>query len=180
MTGPWTLALWALVTLAVLLLLRTAAQRPQRFRVTRTAVIKAPAARVFALINDLRTYNTWSRYLRGGATAQGHYSGPASGVGAAYVWQSRKAGSGSLTITRSEVPVGLAMTLTFPQAAPAQHGAEFTLWAEGDNLTIVSWAVHGPAPFRMRWRGLFVDTDRPIGQGLEADLANLKALAQGR
>ena len=180
MTGPWTLALWALVTLAVLLLLRTAAQRPQRFRVTRTAVIKAPAARVFALINDLKTFNTWSRYLRGGATAQGHYSGPASGVGAAYVWQSRKAGSGSLAITRSEVPFGLAMTLALTQPGPAHHGAEFTLWAEGEHLTIVSWVVHGPAPFRVRWRGLFVDTDRPIGQGLEADLANLKALAQGR
>jgi uncharacterized protein YndB with AHSA1/START domain len=180
MTAPWTLALWALVAIAVLLILRTAARRPQRFRITRTAVIKAPPARVFALINDLKTFNTWSRYLRGEAARRGHYSGPASGVGATYAWQGRKTGGGSLTITRSEAPAGLAMTLSFVQAASAQQGAEFSLWAEGEQLTIVSWVVHGPAPYRLRLRGLFVDMDHAVGKALEADLANLKSLAQGR
>ena len=178
MTAQLVLGLSAFAAVALGLFI--AARRPGRFRVTRTAVVKAPAARVFALINDLKTFNTWSRYLHQDAGGHGLYSGPAGGVGAACTWQGRQTGSASLTISRSEAPVGMAMTLAFTPSAPAQHGAEFTLWAEGDNLTIVSWVVHGPAPFLARVKGLFVDTDRAIGTALHADLANLKRLAQGR
>ena len=178
MTAVMTLALSAFA--AIFLGLLIAARRPDRFRVTRTAVIKAPAARVFALINDLKTFNTWSRCLHRDAGVHGLYSGPAGGVGAACTWQIRQTGSASLTITRSEAPVGLAMTLAVTPASPAHHGADFTLWAEGDNLTIVTWVVHGPAPYLARVKGLFVDTDRAIGNGVEADLANLKRLAHGR
>ena len=178
MTALLTLALSAFAAIALGLFI--AARRTDRFRVTRTAVIKAPAARVFALINDLKTFNTWSRYLHRDAGGHGLYSGPGGGVGAACTWQIRQTGSASLTITRSEAPVALAMTLALTPSTPAQHGAEFTLWAEGDHLTIVSWVVHGPAPYLARMKGLFVDMDRAIGKGVEADLANLKRLAQGR
>jgi hypothetical protein len=54
------------------------------------------------------------------------------------------------------------------------------LQAEGDNLTIVSWALHGPAPYLSRLLGIVVDMDRRIGKDLEAGLADLKRLAQGR
>jgi hypothetical protein len=171
-------ALLALAAIAALLLY--AARRPDRFRVTRTAVIKAPAARIFSLINDLQSFNTWSPYLRRDPRAQGHYSGPAGGVGAAYTWQGRKIGSGTMTITHSHAPVKLVMTLDFVKPFKAQNTAEFSLQAEGDNLTIVSWALHGPAPYLSRLMATVIDMDRMIGKDFEAGLANLKSLTQGR
>jgi len=173
-----TMVLLALAAIAALLLY--AARGPDRFRVTRTAVIKAPAARIFSLINDLQSFNTWSPYLRRDPRAQGHYSGPAGGVGAVYTWQGRKIGSGTMTITHSHAPIKLAMTLDFVKPFKAQNTAEFTLQAEGDNLTIVSWSLHGPAPYLSRLMATVVDMDRMIGMDFEAGLANLKSLTQGR
>ena len=175
---PTTMALLALAAIAGLLLY--AARAPDRFRVTRSAVIKAPAARIFSLINDLPSFNTWSPHLRRDPRAQGHYSGPAGGVGAAYTWQGRKIGSATMTITHSQAPIKLVMTLDFVKPLKAQNTAEFTLQAEADNLTIVSWALHGPAPYLSRLLGIVVDMDRRIGKDLEAGLADLKRLAQGR
>jgi len=175
-----TTPLLGLPIAALALLLLFAARQPDRFRVTRTAVIKAPAARIFSLINDLKSFNTWSPYPRRDPGAQGHHSGPAGGVGAAYTWQGRKIGQGTLTITHSDAPVTLKMTLDFVRPVKAQHTAEFTLQAEGDNLTIVSWALEGPTPYLARLMGLFVDRDRVIGRDFEAGLANLKRLTQGR
>ena len=169
-------ALLALAVIAALLLY--AARRPDRFRVTRTAVIKAPAARIFSLINDLQSFNAWSPYLRRDPRAQGHYSGPASGVGAAYAWQGRKIGSGTMTITPSHAPVKLVMTLDFVKPFKARNTAEFNLQAEGDNLTIVSWALHGPAPYLSRLMATVIDMDRMIGKDFEQRLANLKTAVE--
>jgi hypothetical protein len=173
-----TIALLALAAIALLLVY--AARAPDRFRVTRSAVIKAPAARIFSLINDLQSFNTWSPYLRRDPRAQGHYSGPAGGVGAVYTWQGRKIGSGTMTITDSQAPIKLTMRLDFVKPFKAQNTADFILRAEGDNLTIVTWAMHGPAPYVSRLMATVVDMDRMIGKDFEAGLANLKSLTQGR
>jgi len=175
-----TLTILLVLLGAVALLLLYAARQPDRFRVTRTAVIKAPAARIFALIDDLQSFNTWSPYLSRDPGAKGSYSGPANGVGAAYAWQGRKSGSGTMTITHSEAPVRVAMTLDFVRPVKAQHGAEFSLQAEGDNLTIVSCVLRGPAPYLSRLMGVVVDRDRIIGKDVETGLANLKRLTERR
>jgi hypothetical protein len=165
---------------AVAVLLLHAARRPDTFRVTRTAVIKAPASRVFLLINDLKSFNTWSPYLRKDPGAQGSYSGPPNGIGAAYAWQGRKIGSGRMEITLSQAPAKVAMKLDFVKPFKAQNWAEFTLQDEGDNLTIVSWALRGPAPYLFRLMGVVIDMDRIIGKDFEVGLANLKALTERR
>ena len=78
-----TLLLLALAAIVALLSI-VAATRPDTFRVTRTAVIKAPAAKIFALIDNLHSFNNWNPYERKDPGVKGSYSGPASGVGAAY------------------------------------------------------------------------------------------------
>jgi Polyketide cyclase / dehydrase and lipid transport len=96
-----------LLVAVVALLLFVASRRPDSFRVTRTAVIKAPAAKIFALIDDLQSFNNWSPWLRKDPGTKGTYSGAARGVGAAYAWQSKKVGSGRMEITASDVPTFL-------------------------------------------------------------------------
>jgi uncharacterized protein YndB with AHSA1/START domain len=178
-----TSILWlalAAIALLLALLLLYAATRPNHFRVTRSAVIKAPAARIFALINDLRAFNNWNPYEKKEPGLKGSYSGPASGVGAAYAWEGRKVGSGRMEITAVDAPNKLTLRLDFVKPFEAQNSAEFTLLPQGDNLTVVTWAMHGPSPYLSKLMGVLVDMDRMIGKDFEAGLANLKALTEGR
>lgn len=169
-----------LVLAAIVVVLIYAATRPDSFRVTRTKVIKAPAPKIFSLINDLKSFNNWSPYERKDPGAKGSYSGPASGVGAGYAWDSRKVGAGRMEIIDSVASTRVAMKLEFDKPFKARHTAEFTLQAEGDNLTIVTWAVHGPAPYLTKLIGVVFNRDSMIGRDFEAGLANLKALTESR
>jgi hypothetical protein len=150
---------------AVALWLAIAATRPDQFQVTRNAVIKAPAPKIFALIDDLRSFNN---------------SGATRGVGAAYAWQGRKVGAGRMEITASQAPHKLTMRLDFVKPFKAQNTAEFTLLPHGDALTVVSWTLRGPSPYLSRLIGVVIDMDAMIGKDFEAGLANLKALTEGR
>ena len=175
------LTLLVLVLAAALaLLLIVAATRPDTFRVTRTAVIKAPAPKIFALIDDLHSFNNWNPYERKDPGVKGTYSGPARGVGAAYAWDSRKVGAGRMEITASDAPNQVTMQLDFIKPFKARNTAEFTLQAQGDNLTVVSWAMHGPSPYLSKLIGVVFNMDTMIGKDFEAGLANLKALTESR
>ena len=173
-----TLLLLALAAIALLLIV--AATRPDRFRVQRTAVIKAPAPKIFALINDLKSFNNWNPYERKDPGIKGSYSGAASGVGAAYAWEGRKVGTGRMEIIAAEAPSQVTMKLDFLKPFKAQNTAEFTLQAQGENLTIVTWAMHGPSPYLSKLMGVVINMDSMIGKDFEAGLANLKALTEGR
>jgi hypothetical protein len=173
-------ALLLLALAAVALLLIVAARRPNHFRVTRTAVIKASAPKIFALIDNLHSFNNWNPYERKDPGVKGNYSGPARGVGAAYAWDSRKVGAGRMEITASEAPSKLTMKLDFIKPFKAQNTAEFTLQAQGEHLTVVSWALHGPSPYLSKLMGLVFSMDTLIGKDFEAGLANLKALTETR
>ena len=172
--------LFLTIATVVALLLIVAATRPDSFRVTRTAVIKAPAPKIFALINDLRSFNNWNPYERKDPGVKGTYSGPASGVGAAYAWDSRKVGAGRMEITASDAPNQVTMQLDFIKPFKARNTAEFTLQAQSDNLTVVSWAMHGPSPYLAKLMGVVFNMDTMIGKDFEAGLANLRALTEGR
>ena len=165
---------------AIALLLAYAATRPDRFRVQRTTVIKASAEKVFALISDLKSFNNWNPFEKKDPSVKGTYSGAASGVGAAYAWQGRKLGSGRMEITHVEPLRQVTMRLDFAKPMAAQNTAEFTLQAQGDSLTIVTWAMHGPSPYLSKLIGVVLNTDTLIGKEFESGLANLRALAESR
>ena len=165
---------------AVALLLFVASRRPDTFRVARTAVIKAPAAKIFALIDDLHAFNNWNPWQRKDPGTKGTYSGAARGVGAAYAWASKKLGTGRMEITESIAQHKLTLALEFIQPFKAHNTAEFTLQAQGDALTIVTWAMHGPSPFISKLMGVVCNMDAMVGKDFEAGLANLKTLTEGR
>jgi len=168
------------VALAALALLGYAATRPDSFRIQRSAVILAPAPKIFALINDLKLFNHWNPYGRKDPAIKGSYSGAASGVDAAYAWQSKKVGTGRMEIIASQAPRQVTMQLDFLKPFVARNTAEFTLQAEGDRLTIVTWAMHGPSPFISKLMGVVFNMERMVGNDFEAGLATLKALTEAR
>jgi len=89
-------------------------------------------------------------------------------------------GVGRMEIIASEAATRVALKLDFDKPFKAHNLAEFTLQAEGDKVTIVTWAMTGPSPFVARLMGVVLGMDRMVGKDFEAGLANLRALTEGR
>ena len=165
------------IVAAIAVLLLYAATRPDTFRVERSARIKAPPEKIFTLINDLHQFNTWNPWLKKDPGSKVTYEGPQSGNGAAYGWESKELGIGSMQIVDNAAPAKVAMKLDFVKPFEAHNQVEFTLKPDGDT-TEVNWAMHGPAPFFSKLMGVFFSMDRMVGGQFEQGLAKLKAVAE--
>jgi len=147
------------------------------FRVERSTVIDAPAAAIFPHIDDFHAWAGWSPYEKMDANLAKTFSGPANGVGAAYAWVGKKAGSGRMEIVQSQAPSKIVIKLDFTKPMTAHNTAEFTLEPQGKG-TKVTWAMHGPNTFMSKVMGLFFTMDKLVGPQFDEGLANLKALAE--
>jgi uncharacterized protein YndB with AHSA1/START domain len=155
-----------------------AANKPDTFRVERSASIQAPPERIFPLINDLRAFNTWNPFEKKDPNLKGRYSGPASGRGAGYAFDGNKdVGKGSIEILESSPPSKVAMRLSMVEPFEVRNTVEFTLVPIGGS-TNVTWAMQGPAPYIAKIIHVFIDMDRMVGKDFEAGLAGLKAAAE--
>jgi uncharacterized protein YndB with AHSA1/START domain len=156
-----------------------AATRPDSFRVQRTATIKAPPEKIFALINDLKGWKTWSPYEKKDPAMKRTLSGAPTGKGAIYEWEGNKdVGKGRMEIADTTPPSKVVIKLDFIEPFQAHNTAEFSLSGKGET-TDVTWAIYGPSPFVTKVLSVFLDMDKMIGHDFEAGLANLKAIAEG-
>ena len=164
-----------LIVVAIVALLIFAATKPDTFRLQRSASIKAPPERIFPLINDFRSWGSWSPWEKMDPNLKRTYSGPANGAGAVYEWEgNKKVGKGRMEITQASPPSKVAIKLDFLKPFEAHNTAEFTLEPDGDG-TNVTWAMIGQQPFLFKVMTVFMNMDKMIGKDFEAGLANLKA-----
>lgn len=159
-----------------------AATRPDTFSVQRTETVKAPPEKVFALINDLRSWSLWSPYEKKDPAMKRTFSGAASGKGAIYEWDGDKnVGKGRMEITEATPPSKILIKLDFISPFEAHNTAEFTMEpakGPGGDSTVVTWAMYGPAAFMTKLIGIFMNMDTMIGNDFAAGLASLKAAAE--
>jgi hypothetical protein len=171
----------ALIALAFALLLSGlvgyASTRSDLFRVQRTLAIKASPEVLFPMIADLRQFNRWNPFVLKDVKGTGQYSGPASGVGAAYTFEGGSSGSGRIAITDVARPRQVSMTLVMTKPLAATNAITFTLEPAGD-MTTVTWAMEGQTPLLGKVVHLFMNMDRMIGGEFANGLAALKALAE--
>jgi Polyketide cyclase / dehydrase and lipid transport len=101
-----TILYWilAIIVIAILAVLGLAASKPNSFRVTRETHIKAPPARVAALINDFHEWPKWSPSEKMDPAMTRTHSGAASGTGAVYECSgNKKVGQGRMEIAGTAV-----------------------------------------------------------------------------
>jgi uncharacterized protein YndB with AHSA1/START domain len=165
------------IAAALAVLLAYAATKPDTFRVERSLRIQAPPERLHAMINDLRSFNTWNPYERKDPAIKGNYGPTTVGAGARYGWESHEVGTGSLAILETVPASKVTMALDFVKPFEAHNQAEFTLQPEQGG-TRVTWAMHGPVPYLGKVMHVFINVDRMVGTDFEAGLANLKTLAE--
>ena len=166
------------IIVALVAVLGVAATRPDSFRVERSTVIQAPPEKIYPLISDLKSFNTWNPFLRKEPQAKLTYSGPSAGVGAAYAWDGDKSGNGRMEIVEARPAQKVAAKLDFTRPMEAHNRVEFDLQAQQGGGTRVSWAMTGPMPFVSKLFTLFFDMDTMVGSDFADGLANLKALAE--
>lgn len=173
-----SLVLWALLAL-VLLILITAATRPDSFRIERSARIKASGVQVLAILEDFHRWPEWSPWEQLDPTMQRSFSGNANGKGAVYDWTSKgKAGAGRMEIREVEAS-RLLIQLDFFKPFKASNMAEFTWVTEGD-ATQLNWAMFGPSPFISKLMGLVFNMDKLVGKDFEKGLENMRAVLEAQ
>jgi len=154
-----------------------AVSRPSTFKVERSILIKAPAQKIFALVNDLHLWEGWTPYNRDPAMKK-TYSGSASGKGAEYAWEGNKdVGMGEIKITDVVAPSRVEMELHMIKPFEGRNKVVFSFITEAES-TRVSWDMDGRQNLMVKIMGLFISMDNMIGKDFEVGLAKLKALAE--
>ena len=171
-----TIAVVLAIAIAVVLIL--AATKPDTFRVQRAITVRAPAEKIFPLIDDFHQWRSWSPYEDRDPALKRSYEGPASGKGAVYGWEGNKnVGSGRMEILEASTPSKIVIKLDFFAPFEGHNSAEFTMLPQGD-ATTVAWLMHGPAPFMNKMMQVFMNLDHMIGKDFEVGLANLKRITE--
>lgn len=101
------MAIKILIALAVLIVLLVVviATRPSRFHVERSATIAAAPENIFARVDDLRSWSTWSPWEKKDPQMKRTFGGPPAGVGSTYSWAGDKnVGEGRMTIEEANGP----------------------------------------------------------------------------
>jgi uncharacterized protein YndB with AHSA1/START domain len=153
---------------------------PTTWRVERTAVIAAPAAVVFPLIDDLERWPEWTswntsadpsmtRTFKGGKTA---------GAGAEMAWDGDEVGEGSLTIAESVPGRRVRYELELEQDGFVSHG-QIALEPARDGV-IVTWSTEGELGLNPLVRLMGPWIERAVGTDFEVGLTGLKRAAEGK
>ena len=175
-----TLIILTAVVAVALGFLGFVATRPNSFRLERSAIVNAPAATIFPLIDDFHRWTAWSPFdkMDPDGTLKRNYGGAASGLGATYGWQGPRTGVGAMEIVEADPGRRVLIKLDFLKPFEAHNHAEFTLTPEGGG-TRVTWAMYGPQPFVAKLMSLVFNNEKMMGPVFEQGLADMKAAAEG-
>lgn len=169
-----------LLGLAILLIVLVGliAMQPNQFRVERSLMINAPAAKIFPQVNQLQNWNAWSPWMKLDPQAKNTFEGPAAGDGAKLSWNGNdKMGQGSMTITESYPNQLVRFRLDFVRPFKGTSTAEFTFVPSGDQ-TRVTWVMYGENNFMAKAISLVMDCEKMVGGYFDEGLHNLKNITE--
>lgn len=155
-----------------------AAMQPDTFRVERTTAIKAPPEKIFPYLNDFEKAMAWSPYEKKDPAMKRKFSGATGGKGAVYEFEGNKeVGAGRIEIIESVPSEKVVLRLDMLKPMKGSNTVEYLLNSKGD-VTDVTWAMHGHAPFISKLVCLFFNMDKMVGGDFESGLAALKAVVE--
>lgn len=143
------------------------------YHIERSQAVAAPIDAVFAKVQDLRAWASWSPWLIHDPQTVLTYHQPTE-VGGWYSWKSERIGQGRVAHLQIEAPVRLKMHLSFIKPFKSEADVSFDFEALANGKTQVTWHMHSTMPFFMRpWLWMF---KRMIGLDYEYGLLRLAAL----
>lgn len=163
---------------AIVVFVIVAAMQPAEFRVSRSALIAAPSAKVYAQVNELRKWEAWNPWGKLDPAMKLTYDGPPAGNGASYHWVgNNQVGEGRMTIVESRANEYIRLKLEFMKPFTATNTGEFTFQPEGGG-TAVTWSMNGRKNFIAKAMHLIFDMDKMVGGQFAKGLADLKAVSE--
>ncbi|MDX1921535.1 MAG: SRPBCC family protein [Alphaproteobacteria bacterium] len=165
--------------LIVLIFVGIALTKPDEMKVSRSAVINAPVAKIFPHINDLHKWDAWSPWAKLDPTATPTFSGATQGNGAVMAWTSEKpeVGTGKMTITESVTNQRIVFLLEFEKPMQGTNTAIFTFKPEGKG-TNVTWSMSGKMGLIQKMMSIVMDCEKMVGGMFEEGLKNLKEVVE--
>lgn len=145
---------------------------PKKVSIKRSLVIKGSQENIFEQVNIVKYWEKWSPWHKIDSAMKIQYSGPESGNGAAYDWQSDNGdvGNGRLEIISSIPFDSILMLMDF--GADGKSSLKFT-FTKADTGILVTWQMDsnlGNNPIS-RWFGVFMDW--MVGSDFEKGLKNI-------
>lgn len=167
------------IVAVIAVLLVVISMQPAAYQVSRSAVIAAPPADVFALVNDFHQWDKWSPWAKLDPAMKTTFSGSPAGTGAVYYWiGDDKVGEGRMTIADAKPSELIRIKLEFIKPFASSSDTEFTFRPEA-NGTSVNWTMRGENNFISKAFCLFMGgMDKMIGPDFEKGLAQMKAAAE--
>lgn len=152
---------------------------PDDFRYETTAVIDAPASKIYPHINDLQKGLAWSPWVEVDPNMKNTFEGPKAGVGAVGNWEGNKdVGKGSQKIIESKKDEIVKFELNFIEPMQATNLAEISLKPEENGKTTVTWAMYGKSNFVGKVISLVFNCEKIVKQQFDKGLANLKNIVE--
>ncbi|RAN74081.1 transcriptional regulator [Bacillus sp. SRB_336] len=149
------------------------------FTVERSAVIPAPVAAIYPLVESFREWTKWSPWETVDPTMQRSYDGPVTGVGAKYAWKGNgRAGAGTMELTGA-APTEITIRLAFTRPMRSVNQITFTFVPVGAG-TRVTWTMSGESKGINKLFMLFMNMDKMVGRDFDKGLARLAQAVSGR
>jgi uncharacterized protein YndB with AHSA1/START domain len=146
-----------------------------RHLVERSRVIAAPPAQIWPLLAEPRQWSRWSPWhVRDPQMLLG-YSGPVSGQGAQWSWDSETQGHGRMRFDEAQPPNRLGYTISFDGLQSTARG-EIRLEHVAAG-TRVTWSLESTVGANVLLRWLSLVNDYWLGHDLEAALDRLATVA---
>jgi hypothetical protein len=140
--------------------------------------VNAPASAVFAQINNLRNWESWSPWDDLDPNARIELSDNVEGEGATMHWEGNKdMGEGRMIITESQPNALIRYDLEFIKPFPGTSKSEFAL-TEENGQTKVEWSMYGKSNFMAKAMHLIFNCEKMIGEQFDKGLGDLKAVAE--
>jgi hypothetical protein len=167
------------LVVVIVVLCGVIAMQPADYSVKRSTTINAPAAAVFAQVNDFHKWNAWSPWEKLDTTMKKTFEGPPEGQGSIYKWVGNSdVGEGMMTISHSMPTSMIDIKLDFIKPFASTSDTHFA-FAENAGQTTVDWTMTGKNNFVSKAFCLFMGgMDKMIGPDFEKGLAALKTEAE--
>lgn len=153
---------------------------PSTAVVERAGTIEAPIDSVYAVINNLRTWERWNPWLSPDAAQQIQYSPDPAGKGAWYTWVNPQypGSQGKTTIIESDAHKGVYYRLDYKDMKTTIGGLEIR-GTDDHKGTAIRWYLKTELGLTPWWKLRGFMADRMMGPQIEQGLTRLKQTCEG-
>ncbi len=149
-----------------------AALLPAKYRIERSIMINAKPEKVFWQIADINNFIEWNPWVKREPDAKTTLSETRRGVGASWLWEGNKIGSGKLSIIKVDEFESIETKVEFFKPWEGLNYGFWNIRSMGDS-TEVNWVFEGKFSYPFE-RFMYFYIDDMMGADFEKGLANLK------